>query len=408
MAHDQQDKLLRLAEDIANHGTSPADLPIVMPYDGDAGRYVVLEGNRRLTALKALENPEVLGNAVSATVVKEFRKLSHLYQQNPVESIPCVLVKSREEANHWIELRHTGENGGAGVVKWGSDESGRFRARTGGAPAHLQVLDYLQKKGDLTPEARAKVPVTSLRRLIGTPEVRSKVGISIDDGKLMIDGDSKSVRKALMRIITDLSSGQIKVGAIYSREQRVDYADAFPPDLTVTEKRRAPIPAEVEESPKGGGRQAVQARLPKPRRSLIPRDCNLSVGDRRVRAIEMELRHLDLETYTNAVAVLLRVFVELSVDVFVEANALMELTDQTPLGNKFLTAVDHLVARKKLTAQQAKPVRRAAQRDSFLAPSVLQLHQYVHNPSVFPAPADLRAHWDSLQPFISAIWAPAS
>lgn len=120
MANLQQAKLQRLAEHIvANHGTNPAELPIVMPFKDDLNRYVVLEGNRRLAALRVLENPELIVNSVDPAILKAIRRLSKSYLANPIEQVTCLVVKNREEARPWIELRHTGENEGAGIVRWG-------------------------------------------------------------------------------------------------------------------------------------------------------------------------------------------------------------------------------------------------------------------------------------------------
>src|SRR5437016_6263126 len=103
IAHYQQRKLVVLAKDIVQNGLNPAELPIVMPLQDDLNRYVVLEGNRRLIALRGLENPEWLVGAVGSTIVGAIRKLSNKYQEAPIESIQCLAVKSREEAQHWIE-----------------------------------------------------------------------------------------------------------------------------------------------------------------------------------------------------------------------------------------------------------------------------------------------------------------
>jgi hypothetical protein len=124
-------KIQMLAADIVEHGTNPSDLPFVMRLKSDPKRFIVLEGNRRLVALRALENPEAFNDAVPPGVLKSLRKLSKKYQDNPVEKILCVVVKERKDANHWIKLRHTGENEGAGIVTWGSDESHIFDARVG-------------------------------------------------------------------------------------------------------------------------------------------------------------------------------------------------------------------------------------------------------------------------------------
>ncbi len=143
IAQDQQRKLLKLAEDIVAFGLNLAELPIVMQQKDDLHRYIVLEGNRRLVALRALENPEWMIGAFNAALFTRMRDLSRAYLQNPIESTLCLVVKDRDEARHSIELRHSGSQlEGAGIVPWGADESARFRARSGGLRLHSQVLDF--------------------------------------------------------------------------------------------------------------------------------------------------------------------------------------------------------------------------------------------------------------------------
>jgi hypothetical protein len=397
-------KLQVLAADMVRHGLNPAELPIVMPLASNPSRYVVLEGNRRLAALRALENPESLVDATKPGVLRQIRRLSRAYQENPIETVTCSVVKDRDEARHWIELRHTGENAGAGIVPWGSDEAARYRARTGVAQVHSQALDFLQRRGDLTAESRSKVPATSLKRLIETPEVRSKLGVEVRSGVLYLLADEKRVAKALMHIVNDLADGTTKVGDIYTKQKRLKYANDLPAEIVVasTVKSGEGIPAGAGVAP---AKPKPGARSPKKRDRLIPRDCVLNIPNGRIHDIEIELRKLSLEDHTNAVSVLFRVFIELSAESYIESRALGISLDSA-LQKKLEKAVGDLVIRKKLTAKQATPVRRACQKDSFLAPSVTLMHQYVHNPHVFPAPGDQRAHWDSLQPFIAAMWTP--
>ena len=98
LAEHQKSKLVALARHIVGNGINPTELSIVMPINDDLRRYVVLEGNRRLAALRALENPEWLVGALQPGEVEEMRRLGKEYQSNPIESIPCVVVVTREEA----------------------------------------------------------------------------------------------------------------------------------------------------------------------------------------------------------------------------------------------------------------------------------------------------------------------
>jgi hypothetical protein len=396
-----QRKILALAKHIVANGLNPADLPIVMPTNDDLKRYIVLEGNRRLIALKGLENPDSILGAVDNDVLAQLRDLSRRYQATPIESVLCMSVKDRAEARPWIELRHTGENQGAGIVPWGHDESTRFRARGGQLEIHSQALNFLEEHGHLTPEKRRAIPASSFKRLLATPEVRAKVGLDLKGGDLVFLAEPKPIAKALLFIAEELASGRTKTEDIYTRAKRVKYAKDLPDEIIVK-------PTKKDGRPIVGGRRSKTR--PKPTRerardNLIPRDCVLSINDARIYDIETELRSLSLSNYANSVSFSFRVFLELSVDAYITAKKL-QVSEESALAHKMQAVVGDLISKQKLTKQQAIPVRRAIQRDSFLAPSLTLMHKYLHNQYVFPAAGDLRAHWNSLQPFVVAIWSP--
>jgi hypothetical protein len=106
---------------------------------------------------------------------------------------------------------------------------------------------------------------------------------------------------------------------------------------------------------------------------------------------------------------LFRVFIELSCDAYIDdvpnvsTPPKIAPRDRT-LSLKLNIVTDDLIKRRRLSDQQAQPVRRAAQQDSFLAPSINSMHNYVHNRFMFPPPSDLRVNWDNLQPFFTALW----
>lgn len=413
LAQEQGAKLAVMAEDILRWGLNPGDPFYVVRLEGDHGqRFVVLEGNRRLAAIRALDGPDLFEGAVKPGVLKKIRQLSRAYRESPVETASCVVFPSRNEARHWIELRHTGEAGGAGIVKWGSDAVSRFQARDGGGRrnAETQVLDFLEKRGDVSPSDRAQVKPTTLRRLVEAPDVRSKLGLELKGGELLYAVEQEQeVADALLWIVGGLISGDITEPKVSTKAQRTHFASELPEEVVVS-----PIASTSATLVSLGSRPATPAtRRPrvnvraKPRTVLIPRDCVLNVSQPRSRDIERELRALVLTEYPNAISVLFRVFVELSCDVYMEGlKPFPGATERSTLATKLRAVSQHLAQRTKLNAKQLLAVEKSAEKGSLLAPSVELWHQYLHNAHIVPGESDLRAAWDTLQPFMIAVWAP--
>lgn len=407
-------KLVALAKDIVSNGLNPADMPIITPEDDSNGvvRYRVLEGNRRLTAIRALENPEWLDGIVDSKSLKEFKQLSAKYHESPLETITCLNVKDREAARHWIELRHTGENDGAGIVRWGSDEVDRFRARNGKADPVGKLLDFLEEKGKLSPELRRKLPVTNLKRLFSSPDFRDKVGVKFKKGEVFFLGTVDATCRALIHVIKDLTgTNPITVKDIYSSKDRSQYANSIPANVVVKPSTSGPSLLSTSEITKdvardGKSRTASTARLARPRDRLIPPNLALKIDVPRIKEICIELKKLSLESYPNSVAVMLRVFLELSIDHYGAREQLEfeKLGQSGTLATRMKRSIEHLKAAKKLDKNQAAAAIGLTQEKLILAASVPTMNGYVHNKHLAPRPSDLRATWDNVQPFVLAIW----
>lgn len=426
MAKAQGSKLRFLAEDIARYGLDPSYRLIVMPSDTTPGRFIVLDGNRRLTAIRALEDPDEVQGVVSRSVLNALRDLSPGYLASPVMLTECLVVGERAEADHWIELRHTGQHRGAGVVGWASGEASRFRARRSGKPdIATQALDFLEARGDISPEFRGDVPASTLGRLLGTRDVRPLVGFDTRGGRFTPTGDEAALADKLLQVTKDLASGAVGVGDLYSSKQRVEYAERLADGVGITNltPEQPPEPTIVTEPPRlslvdanDDGRAVIpeaQVSLPgirgprvsvRERDLLIPPSFRMNVTVPRLRKLESEIRNLPLSQYPNANAVLFRVFLELTADEYIDRAELTAVNIDSRLPAKLNAVTSDLVQSALLSDQEAQPVRRAAQASSYEGIGTLLMNQWIHNRYMFPSASELRTGWDNFQPWFRAIW----
>ncbi|MBZ5729075.1 MAG: hypothetical protein LAP87_29380 [Acidobacteriia bacterium] len=420
LAEQQKQKLLTLAQHIVAYGSlNPAELPIVMQ---SSGSYIVLEGNRRLTALRALETPDLFVGALPPGILDGIRSLSPKYRSAPIGEVYCITARSREEAQPWIDIRHNGENFGAGVVPWGSDEKAKNAARLGRpVKLHTRLLDFMQQGGHLSQADRERIKTTNFERVLKSQVLKDALGIDAErGGRFTIVGEEAHTVRALRALFKRLTAASVKT--FYSRAERDDWVEEFLATLPVVHAtpQASGAPAEARTAAARAA-EPTRSRVVHPRAKLIDPKCLLRVKDARVRRIENELRELLLEDFPNAISVLFRVFIELSVDWYIAQNpsAAPPVKPVKPnpnnpnkpnkprdpsLSQKMQSVKDYLVAGGKLTKQGAQPVKRACENDSFLGPSVILLNEYVHTYQMNPSPTDLRAQWDSLEPFIIAVW----
>jgi hypothetical protein len=415
LAKDRSDGILRLAEDIVKEGLDPMTLTGVVATGDRRKRYRVVEGNRRVLAIKALEAPSLISAVLRPVQSSKLNALSTKYAENPVDRIDCVLFETEAEARHWIELRHTGENQGVGLVTWGPDEQDRFRARhTGTRNVAGQVLDFVETHGRLSEKAQAenRKSATTLGRLLSSPLVRRSVGVEISGGDVLALYPADELARSLSRLVSDLKAGEVTVPDVYTKEQREHYAKSFPRTARPTRSKRLKQPVFLRDLTSNAAvpRPATQRRprrpKPQPRTTAIPKTAALDVNPPRINAIYNELLTLNAEQYPNACSVLLRVFIELSVDHVVEDQRLMSEQDMRnqPLSRRMKAVAQHLHGAGKIPLKLQRAVEKIADGQSVFGPALPTFNQYVHNQYVFPRPSELYNSWDEIAPFIAQIW----
>ena len=102
-----------LMTSIGENGFFPGEA-IVVVKAAQAGNYVVLEGNRRLAALRLLQTPNIIANTgriVRAAQQAKFKP----------DAMPAYVVASRSDAMQYLGFRHiTGINGGIHWLRQGT------------------------------------------------------------------------------------------------------------------------------------------------------------------------------------------------------------------------------------------------------------------------------------------------
>jgi len=393
LIEDDAPKLVRLAQSIAAHGLNPTDVFLVLREPGPI--YTVLEGNRRLAALKLLANPDI---ADEERHRKRFREAAR--GMPPISEVMCAVVHSRDEAYYWQELRHTGQREGVGVVGWNAEAVARFnsrpRSRDARALAFVDDVARAYKSNTALQKALAQLRstrFTNLVRFIDDPDVRKRLGFDYIDGNAVWHFDAEALAPALDRIIADLA-GPVGVGSIFNKPLRAEYLRRIAGDLPAPSSRR-PDAFPLQPPPRTtAAAKKKQEATPPPARLF--EGLQLTALGQRVTDILDELKRIEVQEFPNSAAVLVRVVIELSTTELMRLRGWPEGTLPKNV-RRALTAVDPAG-----NGPEFEPIRRGLSDGSSMW-AVQTMHKYVHNPHFHPVAAELRAIAANWTPFLAAV-----
>ena len=327
----EKEKVEDLANNIVSQGYYPTETMVVI--QEKRNHYTVLEGNRRVAALKALQNPLFAPPGRK----NRFEALQTEGKGRVPETVKVVVAPDRLSARPLILNKHTT----TGIQKWTLVSQAKFidamvadgfSADQMAKQMCVSVNRFLELfriaklyniavSLDLPADVKAIVEdhhrfsVTVLQRLADSVEGREWLGLEPDAKEgWVIRTDTQAFKKALSRIVTDIALEKITSRTINNTKDRKVYLDGL----------GAAKPAKKRGKPTSASRMAATKKKPPkktvpkapPRKtttkpdSLLPPACVCDLDPPRIHKLIDELQGLDMNKYPNACALVYRTFLD--------------------------------------------------------------------------------------------------
>jgi hypothetical protein len=422
MVKQQGEKIVNLAADIAEHGISAAERFMALEQENSRFRYISLDGNRRLVALKLLHEPLLADGIMSGRLLTRLKRLANTFSDDPIDEIEIAVFENREHGALWVARRHSSNMNGVGQDSWESLDKQRFDAWRGYESREWQILETVRHHGTLSPEDidnLPKIPITTLKRLTADRYVRTQLGLDYHEGRVRSTIPDADIIRPLQRMVLDLLHKRVDVTHLALTEDRKIYFDSLEETLPFREvPPTALAPASAGSAPASVSEPAAtppaEKRKPRPARvkehtAVILPSGQLGTAPEPIQAIYRELQRVDANSCPRAGAMLLETLVTASLDhYFAPLTGVVPASENTisapTLLAKVLITTKYLVHVGKLSPEQGETIEQEAKKDNFLTATPAILYTNVQEWPESPTGANLRSNWITIEPLIQAIW----
>ena len=388
-----------LAQDIAVEGLYEA--PLVYPMEKG---YLVCDGNRRVTCLRLLFNPQL---APTPGWQKFFKSLFIKYTATIPRIVSCRIEKNLEKIDRILFRIHTGSQKGIGRSPWDSSAKTNFINRTGNND-RINVAVEIEKKLKSLDHLKAgvQIPKSNLQRLLSSEALRNRVGISLTQNSLVFTHIELKVIYALAHIVDDLIKQHIVLGDLWDNAKKRSYLDRLE-KMGILPNANDTLSEPVDFTKNDVSASSLKKfyankKQKRDRNSLIPNK-KYRIADQaeleRILSIWGELQHnLDFRYHTNSISVLFRVILEFIIDHY--GKKMGDYSSNEKLKKRFVKVCDNLLAAGVLEKKYAQNIKKFEHHEGLF--SIDTLNQYVHAQDWHPSKDHLCSMWDSLETFILA------
>lgn len=401
-------EMVNLAEDISENGLNPFEWPIVW-YDEELKKYIVIEGNRRITCIKLMTqfkgNEQILGNIPE---VEKIYKLSY-----PEDDIGCVIYEDLYEAQKVLAKIHQDINEGIGRKQWDAYAKQKANSKLGNGSKTYSIIKFLREYENVSIkllECMAGSRWTSkLERVVSFRKFKEVYNIEFSSDFSMICKDTdEHVYHMMEKLVMDL----INLPATDNFRTKKDfdnYTDNLPAEFkTLVQDEKDNNVTEYNNSEKMDGKScqtkdsndaeskgqtadpSIQGQDFQEEKQSLEFDTPRKISNRHRRLskalrlskdyaedmfvclgekgkeIIIELESINYIDYPNASAALCRSILEYVVKMWLLESKHPEQFKERDLPGSYNSCINDLANRKILNDKQQKILRRCAKKEYFI------------------------------------------
>ena len=428
----EHEKAFEIAESIARFGWLPTDKILVMKR---GGKFVVVEGNRRIAALKALKKPEVAGDKFQQKVAGLDRsRLGDLFQK-----VPVVETTSKAVADRVISARHLQNLS----MAWNAKGRSRFvfeRLEEGIEPEKLfsvygiplqeidrakktRAITKMVKNVELSDEAAQILSsprsgrLSTIQRFLDFQKVQQLLHIKPDaEHGYSFDTSAKQARGAMKRLFEDVASKRLTSRNGNRAEDVVEYIKKNWSKNEIPEKVRGSATpdslggtsSKSEQSPKAPPQPKKRAAAVS--KKVIPSSFKvLYTESDKIKLMCNELKGLDRTRFPHAGTMLLRSFIEHAmIDYLDRTGELAGLKKKHP--KDFINGLpkmvrlriyfEEVVCKERLEAGPRNGALRCLKKDLLGVYNIDAAHGVVHLSTEIATADTLLKFWNWIQPLM--------
>lgn len=197
--------MYKLICDIYTAGWFPQSI-VTVTYDQERKKYVAWDGNRRLTALKILQNPKILESLNNFTYTQR-NKINDMHKQINDESfyeVSCYVATSFEECADYIRTIHTTDTG---ALPWSDIAKKRFENKLGLKNMFSQLKEYCSKPFENISD---NFSVNKFEKIATSKVGKEYLQIDNTDNILTHNSSIEELENKLSKIIKDIDEGNLK------------------------------------------------------------------------------------------------------------------------------------------------------------------------------------------------------